>query len=189
MTLPSIRRIVTGHDSAGRSVVSHVGPPPHEFTLDVVNVEFHELWNTQQMPVPLCNGPEPVGDAAVLAPPANGTRLRIIDIPPDTPELLARGGDAMRDVFDAIGDGAASTATRHPAMHRTESIDYGIVLDGEMTLLLDEEEIDVRVGDVVIQRGTNHAWANRSGAVCRILFVLIAGTFEPELRASVGDAH
>jgi len=67
-------------------------------------------------------------------------------------------------------------------MHRTESIDYGIVLEGEITLILDRGETTVRAGDIVIQRGTNHGWANRSGQTCRIAFILIDGQFEPEIR-------
>jgi uncharacterized cupin superfamily protein len=62
-------------------------------------------------------------------------------------------------------------------MHRTETVDYGIVLDGELTLIVDDDETTVRAGDIVIQRGTNHAWANRSGAHCRIAFILIDGEF------------
>ena len=66
-------------------------------------------------------------------------------------------------------------------MHRTETIDYGIVLEGEITLILDEGETLVRAGDIVIQRGTNHGWANRSGRNCRIAFILIDGKFDEEL--------
>jgi uncharacterized cupin superfamily protein len=69
------------------------------------------------------------------------------------------------------------TASRHPFMHRTESVDYGIVLEGEITLLVDEGETTVRAGDIVIQRGTNHGWSNRSGKNCRIAFILIDGKF------------
>ncbi len=71
------------------------------------------------------------------------------------------------------GDGSA----RHPHMHRTETIDYGIVLEGEITLLVDEGKIVARAGDIVIQRGTNHSWANRSNANCRIAFILIDGKY------------
>jgi uncharacterized cupin superfamily protein len=62
-------------------------------------------------------------------------------------------------------------------MHRTETIDYGIVLEGEITLIVDEGETIVRAGDIVIQRGTNHGWANRSRSNCRIAFILIDGRF------------
>jgi len=66
-------------------------------------------------------------------------------------------------------------------MHRTESIDYGVVIDGEMTLVLDDSEVLLKPGSVVIQRGTNHAWANRSGRPCRMLFVLIDGAYDPSI--------
>jgi naringenin degradation protein FdeH len=67
-------------------------------------------------------------------------------------------------------------------MHRTESVDYGVVLEGEIVLVLDDSEVALRQGDVVIQRGTNHAWANRSGQVTRMLFILVDGAYEPTLR-------
>ena len=72
---------------------------------------------------------------------------------------------------------------RHPMMHRTETIDYAVVLDGEITLLLDDVDVQLKTGDVVIQRGTNHAWSNRSGKPCRMLYILIDGRFDPDLAA------
>ena len=92
----------------------------------------------------------------------------------------------MASAFSEIGDVAASTVNKtspHPLMHRTESIDYGIVIEGELTLVLDEGEALLKPGSVVIQRGTNHAWANRSGKACRMLFVLIDGRYSPEIKA------
>jgi uncharacterized cupin superfamily protein len=90
----------------------------------------------------------------------------------------------MHDAFSQIGDTVASTVqahSPHPLMHRTESVDYGIVIEGEMTLVLDDSEVALQPGSVVIQRGTNHAWANRSGRPCRMLFILIDGQYAPEL--------
>ena len=114
-----------------------------------------------------------------MVPPKRGTRIRILDIPPE-----AADADYER-VFAAIGGSdahvGASRAAPHPNMHRTRSIDYGIVLDGELTLIVDDGETVVRQGDVVVQRGTNHAWANRSGRACRVAFVLIDGIFEDGL--------
>ena len=77
-------------------------------------------------------------------------------------------------------------ARRHPFMHRTESADYGIVLAGEVTLVLDEEEVQLRAGDIVVQRGTIHAWANRSGKPCRMAFVLVDGRYAEDLAAQLG---
>jgi uncharacterized cupin superfamily protein len=94
----------------------------------------------------------------------------------------------MHEAFKEIGDGSASTlkaGSPHPLMHRTETIDYGVVIEGEITLILDDSEVDLRVGGVVIQRGTNHAWANRSGKPCRMLFVLVDGRYESSISNSI----
>jgi quercetin dioxygenase-like cupin family protein len=72
-------------------------------------------------------------------------------------------------------------------MHRTESIDYGIVISGEITLVLDKGETLLKQGDVVIQRGTNHAWANKSGKPCRMVFILVDGKFDPEISGKAGS--
>ena len=74
-------------------------------------------------------------------------------------------------------------------MHRTESIDYGIVIEGEMTLVLDDSAVDLKPGSVVIQRGTNHAWANRSGEPCRMLFILVDGQYAPEIAKALEDRN
>lgn len=74
-----------------------------------------------------------------------------------------------------------SGCTRHPSYHRTETVDYGIVLDSEITLLLDDSEVVVRAGDVVVQRGTAHGWVNRSDRPCCIAFILVDGRYGPDL--------
>ena len=87
-------------------------------------------------------------------------------------------------VFDNIGGKEAhvgAAKARHVSFHRTETIDYGIVLDGEITLLVDEAETTLYPGDICIQRGTNHGWVNRGEKPCRIVFVLIDGTFDGEI--------
>jgi quercetin dioxygenase-like cupin family protein len=152
------RRVVTGHDGGGRSVVLSDGPPPRSH--DVGPAVFHELWNTRAMPAPIAPGePEPTNRPLVTPPDANGTIIRITDIKP---------------------------RERSP-MHRTRSIDYGIVLAGEIWLLLDDgSETRLRAGDVVVQRGTDHAWENRSDQLARIVFVLVDGVFTDEL--ALGDA-
>jgi mannose-6-phosphate isomerase-like protein (cupin superfamily) len=114
--------------------------------------------------------------------PKNGTRIRVLDIPPDTDEMKSMDPATARAHFASIGAAEASThkvdsSAPHPFMHRTETVDYGIVLEGELVLILDQGETTVRAGDIVIQRGTNHAWANRSEKNCRIAFILIDGEF------------
>jgi quercetin dioxygenase-like cupin family protein len=89
-----------------------------------------------------------------------------------------------RKAFAALGNEKAATfgkGGRHPLMHRTETIDYAIILSGEITMLLDEGEVLLKAGDVLVQCGTNHAWSNRSSAPCIVAFVLIDGKFDPEL--------
>ena len=146
---------------------------------------FHEVWSTERSPAQIDNGADPSIGPVKLPPPRRGTRIRFVDIPPDTEDFLREGANAMKEAFSAIGDVHASTVkpgSPHPLMHRTETIDYGIVIAGEITLVLDTAETLLKEGDVVIQRGTNHAWANRSGKPCRMLFILVDGEFDPALR-------
>ena len=182
MAFHPVRRIVTGHDAQGKAIVVEAGPLPTVVPIDKIpGTVFHEIWSTRGSPAPLDNGPDPTLGPLMLAPPQAGTRIRMVDIPPDSDDFLAHGAERMKDAFTQIGDAAASTVkanSPHPLMHRTESVDYGVVLDGEMTLVLDDSEVLLRQGDVVIQRGTNHAWANRSGRLCRMLFVLVDGVYE-----------
>ena len=186
-----VRRIVTGHDAEGKAIVIEAGPLPTVVPIEKIpGTVFHEIWSTGATPAPVGNGPDPTLGPLVLPPPKHGSRIRIVDIPPDTEDFLAHGAARMKDAFAQIGDAAASTVqanSPHPLMHRTESIDYGIVLEGAMTLVLDDGEVELAQGDVVIQRGTNHAWANRSGAMCRMLFVLLDGEYTPELRAALKE--
>lgn len=182
------RRIVTGHDDDGNAIVISDAPP--ERTRRVggdVGAMFFEVWNTRETPARIDRrAGEPEEDGVILAPPRNGTRIRVLDIPPEAAELKSFDATAAREHFASIGAAEAATykagtQAPHPFMHRTETIDYGIVLEGEIVLILDKSETTVRQGDIVIQRGTNHAWANRSGKNCRIAFVLIDGQFEDNL--------
>jgi len=190
MNLPAIHRVITGHEETGRSIVASEGPLSNVTALQhIEGVVFHEVWSTSSTPARIDNGPDPTTGPLRLPPPKNGTRIRFVDMPPDTPELLARSPAQMREGFDELGGGAdAHTATDdapHPLMHRTWTVDYGVVIEGEIHLVLDRGEVLLKPGSVVVQRGTHHAWANRSGRVCRMLFVLVDGqqaepTVEPE---------
>jgi quercetin dioxygenase-like cupin family protein len=153
------RRVVTGHDEKGRSVFVADGAPPVIHESPDGDAAFVEIWNTNQMPAPItATEPEPTDRPVAVPPRANGTIIRVVEIRP----------------------GRASP------MHRTETIDYGIVLEGEIHLVLDDGAATrLGPGDVVVQRGTDHAWDNRSDRVCRIAFVLVDGTFSPEFRAAL----
>lgn len=182
------RRIVTGHDARGRSVIVEDGPPPRVARIGGERGPlFFEVWSTRETPARIDRASgEPHEDDIMLAPPKNGTRIRVLEVPPEDPSFDAITPEEARAHFAEVGaaDAASHTGSgsRHPFMHRTETIDYGIVLEGEITLILDEGETVVRPGDIVIQRGTNHGWANRSGKPCRIAFILIDGEFDEELR-------
>ena len=181
------RRIVTGHDHRGNSVIVEDGPPPRTARIGgELGPMFYEVWNTRETPARIDRASgEPHENNITLAPPRNGTRIRILDIPPDDPRLIGLSPEQARAHFGEVGAANASSHTEraspHPFMHRTETIDYGIVLDGELTLIMDDGETVVRIGDIVIQRGTNHAWANRSGKNCRIVFILVDGKFDTDI--------
>lgn len=174
------RRIVTGHDDAGNAIIVTDAPPPR-----VVQVggeggpTFVEVWNTRETPALIDRrSGEPEEGSLVLAPPERGTRIRVIDFPPEGDALRALSDAEARAFFGEFGGAAASrSGGPHPLMHRTETVDYGIVLEGELTLVVDRGETTIRAGDIVIQRGTNHAWANRSGSNCRVAFILIDGAY------------
>ena len=159
------RRVVTGHDAGGRSVVLTDGVPPVRREVPGAGVSFFELWNTNAMPAPVtADEPEPTERPLSVPPTPNGTVIRVNEFRP----------------------GFLSPEGRQSPMHRTETIDYGIVLEGEMVLILDDAEVELRAGDVVVQRGTDHAWANRSHQVARMVFVLVDGRFAPDLAESLG---
>jgi quercetin dioxygenase-like cupin family protein len=151
------RRVVTGHDASGRGVVLSDGPPPH--VRDVPDgATFVEVWSTPSTPAPITAAePEPPAPGGELGPPVGGTLVRMVVMPP---------------------------GTRSP-MHRTETIDYGIVLKGSVALVLDGIERTLGPGDVVIQRGTDHAWENRGEAEARVVFVLVDGAFGQPLRGTL----
>ncbi len=181
-----VRRVVTGHDDKGNAVVISDGIAPSVRANPFVpGMRSSDIWKTTAMPVPLTRTePDPTTGPRDFVSPM-GTKIRISEIPPDT-EVLNITPEQAREMFKHSGSNLTSTferGGRHPMMHRSESIDYAVVLDGELTLVLDEEDVQLKAGDVVIQRGTNHSWSNRSGKLARILYILIDGRFDPELAA------
>lgn len=161
------RRIVTGHDAQGVSVVVSDGPVPVSKELPEDGVTFHEVWVTDQAPAVIRAGAEdPTAGAVTVPPPTLGSRIRINEFKPGY--LDERGLQSP--------------------MHRTESIDYGIVLEGEITLILDDSEVTAHAGDIVVQRGTDHAWANRGDTMARIAFILVGGEFDDALLQTLPES-
>ena len=186
-----IRRVVTGHDASGKAVVLEDGLAP------AVRTNPHrpghisvDLWKTSASPVIVRREEaDPTAGPKQIHPPPHGTVFRISEIAPETEAIRKMDPEKAREVFKAMGNESASTFgqnRRHPFMHRTETIDYAVVLEGEVVMLLDDDEVHLEAGDVVIQRGTNHAWSNRSDKPCKMLYVLIDGQFDDELKAAFG---
>ena len=184
--MTQIRRVVTGHDASGKAVVLSDGPVPtvHGNPIRPGQLSF-EVWKTHSTPVPIgAVEPEPTTGPRSLQPPPHGTLFRISVVPPESEETRKLTPEQARELFVKSGAKDASTfgrGGRHPMMHRTATVDYAVVLEGEITLLLDEGDVQLKAGDVVIQRGTSHAWSNRSGKNVKMLYVLIDGEFAPEL--------
>lgn len=168
-----MRRIVTGHNEEGKSVITIDGPPARSIGEDVGGL--FELWNTDGQDIISSDVIDRADEEIILSPPRGGTKFRyfqINPIPEGIPENVMQ--DMAADAFEKIGAGHNRIDTsKHPAMHKTETIDYIILLKGDVTLILDEEEIDMKPFDVVVQRGTNHAWVNNGTEPALLIAVLI----------------
>jgi hypothetical protein len=168
-----VRRIVTGHRADGRSViVSDDAAPNVQVVPGTPGLAGTVLWVADESPADVFRQHEtaPASRQLAIEPPRGGNILRIAEFPPDhlySPEELDifRRGMRSPEAFD--------TKARHFFFHKTHTLDYAIILEGEVWAMLDEGETLMEAGDVLIQRGTNHAWSNRSNQICRVAFVLI----------------
>ena len=165
-----MKRIVTGHDASGRAVVIIDDAPAAVVLEKAGGLRLTELWTTSEAPARFS-----VTDRARrerrIEPDPRGSVFRVIEYPPDAERLKTLKPE---EHFASMGVQAADVAKRrHPGMHRTKTIDYAIVLSGEIYAVLDEGEVQLKAGDVLVQQGTNHAWSNRTSKPCRIAFVLI----------------
>jgi quercetin dioxygenase-like cupin family protein len=170
-----VRRIVTGHDAKGRSRFIMDGEPPLARQRMPGSVVVTELWLTPMTPADNSGIAETAAGPLRLQPPADGSVFRIIDFPPEKQHRIAlsqeiAAGDNGSGVVTALKEGSAG---RTAGFHRTNTIDYVVVISGEMYALMDEGERLMRSGDVLVQRGTSHAWANRSKKAARLAFILI----------------
>jgi quercetin dioxygenase-like cupin family protein len=154
------RRVVTGHDKTGKSVFVADGAAPVARTAPD-GAGFFEIWSTSGAPAPIAaEEPDPAANPAVaVPPPPNGTKIRFNSFPPGTIS----------------------------PMHRTQSVDYGIVIAGQVVLVLDDSETVLNAGDIAIQRGTNHRWENRGDMAARMVFVLVDGEFTGDLLAALDE--
>jgi len=166
-----IRRVVTRLDQTGKAVVLFDGGNPHKAERANGSVISHFIWVTDQTPPNISGAADRAAVNMGITPPAGGSVFRIVDFAPVPPEIEKLPPDTLHN---EIGDHAPKRGRppRHPLMHRTRTIDYAIIMEGEIDML-DATEIRLKAGDVLVQQGTNHAWVNRGKAPCRIAFVLI----------------
>lgn len=165
-----MRRIVTGHDGQGRAVVQIDDQPGAVVLEQAGGLRLTELWATRTTPAEFANADQARRERRI-EPDANGTVFRVIEYPPDAQRLKSLKPE---EHFASMGARAADAKTRrHPGMHKTKTLDYAIVLSGEIYAVLDEEEVLLKAGDVLVQQGTNHAWSNRTDKPAVIAFVLI----------------
>lgn len=165
-----IRRVVTGHDEQGYSmVVSDARSDYFKHVPGVPTFGTTDLWVTDGSPADNAGRTETCTEPILLKVPSGGSKLRVVEFPPDKDYV---------DRWDPVAAFASTGHTvnksdRHPGMHRTQTLDYAIVLSGEIWSILDKDETLLRAGDVLIQRGTNHGWSNRSDAPCLVAFVML----------------
>ncbi len=171
MSNKPVRRLVTGHNSDGKSVFLMDSDAPCVLVMDKMgDLTVTDLWETMDSPAENKGEKDNTDRPVHLEPVANGTVFRVVDFPPDS---AWKDGANGAEAFDQLqASHAAAGDHSDPAMHRTDTVDYAMVLDGEIYAVMDTEERLMKAGDVLIQRGTTHAWANKTDRFCRMMFVL-----------------
>ena len=169
-----VRRIVTVDDEEGKSVAIADGPSPDVRT-DPARPGYSStrIWVTDRTPARIKGVRETLDTPHTIEPPPGGSVCRVVTFPPDESFRGKVGAREVQAFFAAMGSPRASTYgpdAPHPYMQKTRTLDFCLVIEGEITLVLDHEEVQLKAGDTVVQRGTNHAWSNRSGKPCTIAF-------------------
>lgn len=166
-----IRRVVTGLDANNKAVVMFDSRMPLQagpYGLNATN-----LWVTNTYPLGFSFKDDTAATPVGVSPLDNGTKFRVVEFPP----LDAASEAKMEPGFlmKAVGPVAPARGlpVTHPLMHRTRSVDYAVVLSGEIDMMLDDTVVHLKPGDTIVQQATNHAWVNHGTETCRILFVLM----------------
>jgi quercetin dioxygenase-like cupin family protein len=169
--MSTIRRVVTGHDGEGVAVILEDRAAPNAQVRPAAgNLVSTLLWVTDEAPADISAAGDRADRTMGTAPPPMGSVFRVVEFPPEDGAKIDNAV-VLQGMGIAKPDGAPPP--RHFMMHRTKSIDYAIVMEGEIWLLLDKDEVLLKPGDTVVQQGTNHSWANRGDRPCKIAFVLI----------------
>ena len=165
-----VRRVVTKLDPAGKAVVMFDDRVPLTAARSPVGVG--DLWVTENSPAELSATEDRAHVKVGIQPPRSGTIFRVVDYPPTSSAIEKLDINTMMRIVGADAR-AKGLPPRHLMMHRTRSVDYAMILSGEIDMLLDEGEVHFKAGDVLVQQATNHAWVNRGKENCRIAFILI----------------
>jgi len=167
-----VRRVLTGHDAQGRSTFIADGEAANVKEMaSMPGLALTDLWETGGAPASNAGGKDAAARPVRLEPPKNGTLLRVVEFPPDS---AWRGSADGKAAFKSIGAGhAQDSASSDLMMHRTSTVDYIIVLKGEIHAIMETGEKLLRAGDILVQRGTNHSWSVRGNEPCIIAAVLV----------------
>jgi hypothetical protein len=168
-----VRRVLTGHDSQGRSTFLADGLAPNVKEMPhFPGLALTDLWETAGAPASNAGHADAAERAVRLEPPKSGTILRIVEFPPDA--TRPRGSDGSEG-FKAIGAShAQDRRSSDPMMHKTSTVDYIIVLKGEIYAVMETGEKLLKAGDILVQRGTNHSWSVRGNEPCIVAAVLVS---------------
>jgi mannose-6-phosphate isomerase-like protein (cupin superfamily) len=168
-----VRRVLTGHDAGGRSTFIADGEAPNVKEMaSMPGLALTDLWETAAAPASNAGEQDAAARPVRLEPPKNGTILRIVEFPPDS---AWRGGADGAAAFKSIGAGhAQDRGSSDPMMHKTSTVDYIIVLKGEIYAVMETGEKLLRAGDILVQRGTNHSWSVRGNEPCIVAAVLVS---------------
>jgi mannose-6-phosphate isomerase-like protein (cupin superfamily) len=169
-----IRRVVTGKDAAGKAIAIIDGPATSIHRRAELGLTNTLLWVTDSVPADLANKEDAANRKVGIAPPPGGTIFRAVEFAPQ--KDVTADYEARLTIVQGLGlapEGASREKPRDPGMHRTKTIDYAVIISGEIDMLLDDSEVHLEAGDVVVQRGTNHAWVNRGNTPCQVAFILI----------------
>ncbi|HEV8110522.1 MAG TPA: cupin domain-containing protein [Burkholderiales bacterium] len=159
------RRVVTGHRN-GKGTVLYDGPAPNRKLRQASGLVSTLLWVTDESPAQISGVSDRAEREIGVAPPPLGSVFRVVEFPPHRKEL-------SRDAVLREMGLSARGESKHAGMHKTRSVDYAVVMEGEIDMILDDGEVHLASGDVLVQQGTDHAWVNRGERPCRIAFVLI----------------
>lgn len=170
--IQKIKRYVTGHDKDGKAIVTYDDHAPNAVPLKGwPGAGVTEIWVTGEMPVNNMGETDQSLRPLQHDPVRSGTIFRVVEIPPESSSNID-----TEETFKQLGSGNKPTAEdqeKHPTMHKTNSVDYLVVISGEMWMVMEKGEVLLKPGDCIVQRGTNHAWKNKGDKPCLLAAVLV----------------